>query len=166
MSVQDLIDALEQMDQRYEALLEVMLEKKQAIISNEYEGLVRTISKESKMLKGIEEQEKQILASAQAFLQSKGIKSRLELTITELLRLVFDPEEKRALSEIQNKLSDRLSKLKQINTLNQSLIDQSLSFIDFSLNLMVGGMDEEATYAPPQQQERRTSARSSFDTRA
>lgn len=166
MSVQGLIDALKQMDESYEALFEVMLEKKQAIISNEYDELVRTMSKESKMLKGIEEREQQILASAQLFLQSKGIKSQLKLTITELQRLVFDPDEKRALAEVQQRLSERLSKLKQINTLNQSLIDQSLSFIDFSLNLMAGDMDDEATYSRPQQQERKTSARSNFDTRA
>ncbi|MNN09545.1 FlgN protein [compost metagenome] len=118
------------------------------------------------MLKIIEAEEQQLQDSAQVFLQSKGIKSRLELTITDILRLVFDPEEKQRLTASQRALNEQLTRLKQANELNQDLIAQSLNFIDFSLNVMIGGMDEEATYSPPQSSERKSSARSNFDTRA
>ena len=46
------------------------------------------------------------------FLQSRGIKSQLELTVTELARLVFDPEEKRKLLDVQSRLSRTLQELK------------------------------------------------------
>ncbi|MNE43463.1 FlgN protein [compost metagenome] len=166
MSVQGLIEALEQLSERYTALYEISQDKKQAIISNDYDGLVKVLSNESKLLKVIEAEEQQLQDSAQVFLQSKGIKSRLELTITDILRLVFDPEEKQGLTASQRALNEQLTKLKQANELNQDLIAQSLNFIDFSLNVMIGGMDEEATYSPPQSSERKSSARSNFDTRA
>lgn len=166
MSVQLLLESLDQMDESYSKLLEIMMDKKQAVISNDYSKLVLTLSHESKLIKSIEEQEKELLASAQVFLQSKGIKSQLELTITEILRLVFDPEEKRILNETRVRIEKRLMDLKNINSLNQELIGQSLSFIDYSLNLMIGGEEDEATYSRPQSQDKRAAVRSNmFDTR-
>ena len=166
MEVQKLIDGLTQMDELHVKLLEIMEQKKQSILNRNYEELVGTLSRESKLVKVIEESEKELLVAAQGFLQSKGIKSRLELTISEILRLVFDPEEKRALDEARVRLGKRLVELKHANALNQDLITQSLSFIDFSLNLMIGGEDDGATYSPPQGQDRKPATRSMFDTRA
>lgn len=166
MSVQGLIETLEQLSERYTALYDIAEDKKQAIISNDYDALVKVLSGESKLLKMIEAEEQQLQDSAQTFLQSKGIKSRLELTITDILRLVFDPEEKQRLTTSQRKLNEQLTRLKHANELNQDLIAQSLNFIDFSLNVMIGGMDEEATYSPPQSSERKSTTRSNFDTRA
>ncbi len=166
MSVQGLIDSLEQLSDRYTALYDIAQDKKQAIISNDYDGLVTVLSRESKLLKVIETEEQGLQVSVQTFLQSKGIKSRLELTITDILRLVFDQDEKQRLIASQRQLGEQLARLKQANDLNQDLIAQSLNFIDFSLNVMIGGMDEEATYLPPQSPEKKSTIRSNFDTRA
>ncbi|MCH1640514.1 MAG: flagellar protein FlgN [Paenibacillus sp.] len=166
MSIQPLIESMNQMDQLHTELLQVMGLKKQAILGRNYEEMVRILSRESKLVRAIEEQEMQLLSAAQTFLHSKGIKSQLELTVSEILRLVFDPEEKRMLDEARQKLSDRLIESKRANSLNQQLIQQSLSFIDFSLNLMIGGEDEGTTYSPPTVQDKRASARSMFDTKA
>lgn len=165
MSVQLLIESLTQMDELYVGLLDIMEQKKQAILNRNYDELVRTLSRESKMVKTIEEREKHLVTSAQAFLQSKGIKSQLELTISEILRLVFDPEEKQQLDDVRKKLGDHLVESKRVNALNQELITQSLSFIDFSLNLMIGGEDDDTTYSPPKAQDRKPVMRSMFDTR-
>lgn len=166
MSVQLLQESMDRMDESYSKLIEIMQDKKQAVISNDYTELVRTLSQESKLIKNIEELEKDLLASAQGFLKSKGVKSQLELTITEILRLVFDPEEKRLLTQSRAKIEGRLQDLKRLNSLNQDLIGQSLTFIDYSLNLMMGGMDDEATYSPPQSQDKKPTVRSNmFDTR-
>lgn len=166
MSVQLLQESMDRMDESYSKLIEIMQDKKQAVISNDYTELVRTLSQESKLIKNIEELEKDLLASAQGFLKSKGVKSQLELTITEILRLVFDPEEKRILTESRAKIEGRLQDLKRLNSLNQELIGQSLTFIDYSLNLMMGGMDDEATYSSPQSQDKKPTVRSNmFDTR-
>ncbi|RCX19084.1 FlgN protein [Fontibacillus phaseoli] len=166
MEVQVLIDGLLKMDGLHANLLEMMEQKKQAILNRNYEELMSTLSLESKMVKAIEECEKELLGVAQEFLYSKGIKSQLELTISEILRLVFDPEEKRILDEARKKLGNRLIELKQVNELNQELITQSLSFIDFSLNLMIGGEDDGPIYSPPTSQDRKPTHRSIFDTRA
>ncbi|HEY4391648.1 MAG TPA: flagellar protein FlgN [Paenibacillus sp.] len=163
--IEELIGSLDDLSEQYDILLDIMQQKKEAIIANNYDDLVQVLSRESKLVKSIQSREEQIRSSAHQFLESKGIKSRLELTITDILRLVFDPEEKQRLSSSQQRISEQLEKLKRTNELNQELIGQSLQFIEFSLNLMSGGFDEESTYAPPQSQEKRTSSRSNFDIR-
>lgn len=163
--IEVLIGSLDDLSEQYDVLLDIMQQKKAAIIANNYDDLVQVLSRESKLVKGIQSREEQIQSSAQQFLQSKGIKSRLELTITDILRLVFDPEEKQKLASSQQRINGQLEKLKRANELNQELIGQSLQFIEFSLNLMSGGFDEESTYAPPQSQEKKTSSRSNFDIR-
>ena len=147
-------------------MLQLMEEKKQTILGRNFDEMVRILQRESKMLKQIEEEEQRLLAAAQQFLKSKGIKSQLELTVSEILRLVFDPEEKRQLEHIRQQLGQRLADLKGANELNQALIQQSLSFIDFSLNLMIGNEEAEATYSPPTAQDKKTASRRMFDTRA
>lgn len=67
MSVQLIIGSLSQMDAQQSALLEMMLQKKQAILDRDFDGLVRILSRESKMLKSIEELEQQLLTVAQTF---------------------------------------------------------------------------------------------------
>jgi len=163
--IEALIGSLDELSEQYDNLLDIMQQKKAAIIANNYDDLVQILSRESKLVKSIQSGEEQIQLSGQQFLQSKGIKSRLELTITDILRLVFDPEEKQRLSSSQHRISEQLNQLKRANELNQELIGQSLQFIEFSLNLMSGGFDEDSTYAPPQSQEKKTSSRSNFDIR-
>lgn len=68
--------------------------------------------------------------------------------------------------ELKEKLEGRLAEVKRVNALNQELIKQNLSFIDFSLNLMIGNEDDDTTYSPPTGQDRKTATRRMFDTRA
>ncbi|MNP70174.1 FlgN protein [compost metagenome] len=74
--------------------------------------------------------------------------------------------EKQALIQAQTQLLEVLEKLREANKLNQELAKQSLAFIDYSLNLLVGAEDE-AVYHNPHQQTPGYGKRSGFfDSRA
>lgn len=165
MAIKTLIDTLERMNELHETMLELSERKKQAIIDNEVEEMTRIINKESKFIKQIEELDAVRQQAVYAFLKEKGIKSNLNLTITELLRLVFHPAEKQSLSEVQHKLADTVHRLKQVNELNQELIRQSLSMVNFSLDLMVGGPEDEVTYQHPGQQHYAAARSGLFDSK-
>lgn len=117
-------------------------------------------------MKQITSLEEERVAACQAFLREKGIKSALNLNITELARLVFDPEKKAALQQAQSALSMTLEKLKRVNDLNQQLLAQSLTFIDYSLNLFGGGPEYEATYQHPSGNSNTGPITGLFDARA
>ncbi|MFF2018089.1 flagellar protein FlgN [Paenibacillus sp. NPDC058177] len=149
MALTTLIELLERLDEVHIQMLDLAATKKQAIMENKVEVLIDILNRESKTMKLVGQLEEQRTQAAYAFLQGVGIRSNLNLNLTELSRLVFDPEDKSRLLQIQKKLSGTLHHLKEANELNQKLIEQSLTFIDYSLDLLVGRPNQEMTYHHP-----------------
>lgn len=149
MSIKSLLETMQSLIELHEKLLVFAERKKQAIVNNDAGELTISMSNESRILKEIEKQELAREKVGQELMKEKGIKSRLELTVSELSRLVFDPEDKRNLLDARKELINLLGKLKEANELNQLLISHSLSFIDYSLNLFIGGDEDEAVYKRP-----------------
>jgi flagellar biosynthesis/type III secretory pathway chaperone len=166
MAIQRLIDILNQLDDVHQSMLVSGQTKKEAIIKDDINALIQIMNQESRMMKQITSLEEERVAACQAFLREKGIKSALNLNITELARLVFDPEKKAALQQAQSALSMTLEKLKRVNDLNQQLLAQSLTFIDYSLNLFGGGPEYEATYQHPSGNSNTGPITGLFDARA
>ncbi|KHF35029.1 FlgN protein [Paenibacillus sp. P1XP2] len=149
LTIEDIIGILENLETVHQTMLEIAGCKKKAIIKNDLESLIQMMNQETKVLKQIELLESQRVEAVHQFLQEKGIKSKLNLNVSELSRLVFDVEEKNRLQSIQSRLSDTLSLLKQTNELNQKLIAQALEFIDYSLDVLVEKPYQEVTYQHP-----------------
>lgn len=166
-TIQAITDSLQRLEMVYIDMLAVADSKKQAIIQNDVDTVVQLLNRESKGMKEIERLERDRVEAAYIFLQSRGIKSQLELTVTELTRLVFDPEEKKKLLDVQSRLSRTLQELKIKNDLNQQLLVQSLDFIDFSLDMLTGkSIQDEVTYHHPSERGGSTGRPGLFDTRA
>ncbi|QWU15873.1 FlgN protein [Paenibacillus sophorae] len=149
MGLTALIEFLERLDETHLQMLDLAAAKKQAIMDNKVEGLIEILNRESKLVKLVGQLEEQRAQAAYDFLQGVGIRSNLNLNLTELSRLVFDPEDKARLLHIQGQLADTLDRLKKANELNQKLIEQSLAFIDYSLDLLVGRPNQDITYQHP-----------------
>lgn len=166
MAIQQLIDSLNALNEAHQAMLTSGESKRTAIVENDIETLIGIMNQESKMIKQISALEERRLAACQTFLQEKGIKSVLNLNLTELTRLVFDPEEKAALKQVQSALSWTLQELKRLNDLNQKLIEQSLSFVDYSLDLLGSRDEQDTTYQHPASKSATQQKTGFFDARA
>jgi flagellar biosynthesis/type III secretory pathway chaperone len=149
MALTTLLELLERLNEAHIQMLDLAAAKKQTIMDNKVDVLIDILNRESKLMKLIGQLEEQRTQAAYDFLQGVGIRSNLNLNLSELSRLVFDPEDKSRLLHIQRKLSDTLHRLKEANELNQKLIEQSLTFIDYSLDLLVGRPNQEITYHHP-----------------
>lgn len=165
MALTKLLELLERLDDTHLQMLDLAAVKKQTIMDNRVDGLIDVMNRESKLMKLIGQLEEQRAEAAYTFLQGVGIRSNLNLNLTELSRLVFDPEEKSRLQQIQQKLSNTLLRLKKANELNQKLIEQSLTFIDYSLDLLVGRPNQEFTYHHPADKGYTSSRSGLFDAR-
>ncbi|KUP23866.1 flagellar protein FlgN [Paenibacillus sp. DMB5] len=165
MALTKLLELLERLDDTHLQMLDLAAVKKQTIMDNRVDGLIDVMNRESKLMKLIGQLEEQRAEAAYTFLQGVGIRSNLNLNLTELSRLVFDPEEKSRLQQIQQKLSNTLLRLKKANELNQKLIEQSLTFIDYSLDLLVGRPNQEFTYHHPADKGYNSSRSGLFDAR-
>ncbi|GIO42023.1 flagellar protein FlgN [Paenibacillus apis] len=166
MAIWQLIDSLNELNEAHQNMLTLGEAKRTAIVANDIDTLIGIMNQESRLVKKISALDEQRLAACQVFLQEKGIKSLLNLNLTELTRLVFDPEEKVALKQAQSGLSWTLEELKRINDLNQQLIEQSLAFVDYSLNLLGNNGEQEATYQNPASKNATQQKTGFFDARA
>lgn len=149
MAISTLIELLERLDEVHLQMLDLAASKKQAIMDNKVDDLIEIMNRESKMVRQIESLEAQRAEAAYSFLQGVGIRSNLNLNLTELSRLVFDPEEKARLLEVRDQLSGTLTRLKKAADLNKLLIEQSLAYIDYSVDLMVERPNQDVTYQHP-----------------
>lgn len=166
MSVYQIISTLKELNEVHVQLLEIGKEKQQAIIKNDSLVLTTLMTKENRLLKKMDNIEVQRGEAVTSFLSEKGIRSQLNLTVSEISRLVFDPDEKRELLEIRDLLIDNIMQLKKQNEHTKELLEQSLHFIDFSLNLIFG-VDEDMIYRKPTDQQLTLTNRNNyFDTKA
>lgn len=166
MALNRLVDVLNQLNDVHLHLLELGEAKKQALISNQVDELIQIMKKESRCVKEIEQLEEQRTSSLYEVLHERGIKSKLNLTITELSRLVFDQEEKQQLLQMQATLGDTLQQVKRMNDLNQQLIEQAMSFINFSVESMSYYAEADVTYQHPGEKHTGSNRSGLFDTRA
>ncbi|NEU62434.1 MULTISPECIES: flagellar protein FlgN [unclassified Paenibacillus] len=165
MAIESIIDVLEQLEAAHVEMLELGERKKEAVVANKVDILISLINQESKLLKRIELIEQQRFLAVHQFLEGRGIKSKLNLTISELTRLVFDTAEKKRLLQAQTSLTDVLQKVKYLNESNQQLIKQSLSYIDFFIETMSFHAESEATYQNPLEKSYGIARSGLFDTR-
>jgi len=161
-----LIVVLQQMEQGHRDMLELSKEKRRIIVENDVDALIMLLNKESRFLKQIEPLEADRQSAVHELLQERGIKSMLNLNITEISKLIFDPADKQRLFEVQRKLAGTLQELKEVNQLNQQLIEQSLMFIDLSMDIFAARPEQDATYQHPADKNGISGRIGLFDTRA
>ncbi|OXM14134.1 flagellar protein FlgN [Paenibacillus herberti] len=149
MTIQDLIDTLDQQSGLYRELLELATDKTPTLVKGDVDALSALLMKERKLAKRIEELEirRQTLVNIHF--------SRLQLRLrsgklSDLIRTVNQPEQKQRLTELQEELSQLLEDVRSRNEHNLALTKQSLEFIDFSLELTSDAPYDDYTYIHPQ----------------
>src|SRR5690606_25996773 len=127
----------------YKALLKIALQKKDHIVQNEITDLTACISQESKLLKLISEHETTVRSVSVRLQRELGVRPKLKITLSEIGKMVFNPNDKQELAKLQSELALVVDQLKKANELNQQLLQQSIEFVGFSLDVMYGAPDEE-----------------------
>lgn len=166
MSFEALLQMMTSLNQVHNTLLELAKQKKRVLIHNKVDELTPLVNRENKLLKQIGELEQQRIERIGAFLIEKGYKPNPRVTISDLTKIVFVAEEKKALTDAHKQLLGTIRMLREINTVNQQLIEQSLAFIDYSLDLFVGAPEDEVVYHNPQHNTAGTKRPGLFDAKA
>lgn len=165
MTIEALLEMMNRLQEAHVALLELTKSKRQILISNEVEQLNQIVNKENKMMRNIGELDQQRIRIVNEYLISRGYTPNPRVSISDLVKVIFKAEDKIALAEAQKSLLSIIEQLKEHHALNQQLIEQSLAFIDYSLDLVMGAPEDDAIYRNPMQQ-RSTNRSGVFDTKA
>ena len=165
MSAAPIIHVLELMIEVHDSLTELAESKKHALIDNKVDQLMAIVNKESKLMKQLTGLLQEQQDTVRRFFQAKGLQLTRQITVTELIKLIPEPSEKQALVHKQTLLNEKIQILKAHNELNQQLIEQSLAFINYSYDLLMGP-EEDVIYQHPNQQHAANKRNGYFDTKA
>lgn len=135
MSVQPIIQSLEKLISLHESLLEISKQKTAVVKEGSVENLQPLLLKERKHVQALEQAEGKRQKAVQEWVTeySPGLE---HATITGILEVINDEQSKRELEKITITLTETITELKQQEQLNQSLIQQSMQFVELSLNMM------------------------------
>lgn len=169
MSAMMIIAHMKDLLSLHRTLLEWSDSKKQSIIDNQVNDLAQWVNKEMRMMKKIAETQERWREAVSEFLASKGMKPDHSTTITDIAGFLEHEADRTELTGLQQQLLEAIQELKTRNALNQQLIEQSLAYINYSIDLYTGGFAQEATYRNPAQNKPSPAGgkhKVRFDTRA
>jgi flagellar biosynthesis/type III secretory pathway chaperone len=149
LAFQQLLDIMAELEQLHQEVLDMAEQKKQVLIRNDINELNRIVHKEHQLLKQIGESEDRRKEAIDRFLIARGFRPNPLVTVKDLIKLAFKADDKMALMGAQAALSSTLIKLKEANALNQKLLEQSLMFVNHSLDLIIGVPDDDVIYQKP-----------------
>jgi len=143
--VNAVIDILAEEYGYYSDLVELSKSKKDIIIAGKVAELDKMVKLEQDMIFSIGQLERKREDVISMLCKALDMNSE-RMTVHELAK-VLKPELKNKLEDIQSKLQKALSELKAANDINGQLIEQSLEYIDYSINLIAGsGMETGSLY--------------------
>lgn len=165
MSDHSIVETLQQQLELYERLLEMAELKTPVLVRNDVEQLNGISLKERKLFQRAEELEQQRIAQTCMYFTKMGFWTRSG-KLSDMIRIVTQPQEKMKLMELQQQLLAKIGELQKANELNQQLITHSLRFIEYSIDLVIEDPNEDVTYQHPMNRAYGNSRTGMFDSRA
>ncbi|WP_456273252.1 flagellar protein FlgN [Bacillus sp. AK031] len=160
----NLISVLEKLLALQKSLHEVAVRKTKILKDGDIESLGKHMKDEIKHIKAIE-----VLNNERENLQRQFAKDLpiniSNVTISHLLEYGKFIEAER-LKVLQNELIQTVNHLKQVNDFNQSLLNQSLQFVNLNLDLLTGRQESPNYSKDPIDHTEEMNSRSLFDSKA
>ncbi|MFD2044989.1 flagellar protein FlgN [Ornithinibacillus salinisoli] len=162
MSVKAINQSLENLNNIHEDLLKNSEQKTEVIKEGSVEKLQSVLIKERKLIQLLDKAEEQRKKEVDRWFSDRELPS-VEATITNMLELLSDEQDRKNLEEQTVALTEVMLKLKQQEQLNMALIQQSMQFVQLSLDLMSPSL-KNLNYG--NEKEKATINRSMFDSKA
>jgi flagellar biosynthesis/type III secretory pathway chaperone len=162
MSIQAIIRSLEELIRSHEDLLDISEQKTALIKDGSTEELQPLLVKERKEIRLLEQAEEKRQSGVEAWFLERQAGQDQDATLTNLLEIIADETEQKKLEDTTIKLTEIITKLKQQEELNQSLLNQSMQFVQLTMGMMNPSM-KEINYGK-QKQTTSTMNRSVFDS--
>ncbi len=140
----DLLEIMDKESQIYAELTEIEKQKKKIIIENDVKALDAITKKEQGFVKTIVNLEDLRAQVIDGFCKFRNI-PKID-TIDEIMEYL-DAEEKVQLKEKSNTLAGVINNILEVNDLNTKLLEQSIEYINYTMELARSLTEDEAGYA-------------------
>lgn len=147
----------------HKSLNEVAKRKTDIIVKGDIQGLQTILNDENKHIKAIQQLNNLMLQAGESFLAQVGSPEPISLSAV----IQYAENDKQHLLEKKAQLEDQMSLLRKQNSLNQELLEQSLQFVNLSLDMLIPDIDS-MNYGRSEEsdQEINQKKRSIFDSKA
>ena len=134
--IEELISTLTEEEALYQEMIPVSEEKTRVIVANDLEALQTVTEKEQVMVDKVGALEKKRMETVKniGIVLSRNPETLTLHSIVEMLH--NQPEEQQKLRAIHDKLRVTTGRLKDINSQNKLLIEESLEMIEFNMNVL------------------------------
>lgn len=135
--IEEFITILEEEHEHYDELLVLSTEKANVIRANDADMLQQITAAETAIMgrnQRLENKRQEVVNNIGVVLNYPPS----ELTLTKIAEIIENQAEHGPLIAVRDKLKETLEALKQKNELNRGLIQSSLDYIEFSVNLLRG----------------------------
>jgi len=147
--MENLLDIMAQQAENYENLLGLSKEKKDVIVSNDIKDL-QTITALENTLAGKHQRLEKKRAEVVKDIANVLGRKEADITFSALLEMLEGKPDHPRMEEIVERIRKIIPELKSSNDLNKQLIDNSLAYIEFTMNAIRGSLAGEPLLYPNQ----------------
>ena len=130
-----LIEILQAQLSLYEELLESSSQKRTFLTNSDIDAIRKVTACENSLIGKLQKLEREREALT-ADIAGRIRISVNNLTLVRLIGHIDDPPTRKHLDKLRIRLRARMDELKSVNEQNKALINQSLEYIDFNMNLL------------------------------
>jgi flagellar biosynthesis/type III secretory pathway chaperone len=134
-----LIDLLTRQAEIYEELLSLADEKKSMILQNDLEALRQATSRENELIGGFLKTETNRMALIEKITGEK------EISLSDFIER-YTPSEKNSLQRLKQRIHATIDALRPVNARNKVMLDHSLEYIAFTMNILRDAYHGSAYY--------------------
>lgn len=146
--METLYDLLDNLIQLHRAMYTLASQKKDVLVKGKIDELVAITRQEQKLIKGVTAAETARQTVVKELSVEKGFALE-EGTLAELIKLTTSAEEKVRLTSYRDELTRVVTELRNANDLNQQLLEQSLDFVNMTLDLITDTPEDDYIYGNP-----------------
>ncbi|WP_413378368.1 flagellar protein FlgN [Alkalihalobacillus sp. 1P02AB] len=146
--IEKIKQALSQLVEVQQQLLEMAVNKTELIKENRIKGLELLVREEAKAIQKLRVTEMVRVKEVKNFFETRN-KPFLEPTMTDLIEEV-EPKERGELLHLQQLLLDQILELKKVNDHNEELIQESMKFVHLSLDVLSPQLSDMQYQRKPQ----------------
>ncbi len=133
--ITELIDTLKNQNEIYKSLLDSASRKKVFIVENNIEKLQELVKQENLLVGRNQRLEKKRIELFSDIAMVLG-KNVTDITLKQFIDTIKGQEGEKELIELREEMLEVLPKLKTLNDQNQELLQMSIDYVDFSMNLI------------------------------
>ncbi len=130
---EDLVSNLKQQIEYYEELLQISTEKTKVIVANDIESLSKINTVENMLVVRLEKLDKKNREVISDIVMVTG--KKVDKLTVKSIATVLSKDEGAALVKLADELVEVATRMKEVNERNKLLVDTSIEYSDFSMNV-------------------------------